>query len=434
MTSLILRPVSRLSGCVSVSGAKNCILALIPAALLSSETVTFLNVPTLDDVQTYVDILKTIGVTADYQPKEHKLSITAHSFTPSSPPDLSEKIRASMWLIAPFLVRYGKAVIPLPGGDKIGARHYDRLTQGLSEMGATVVVEEGAFHAGLSAGLSAADIDFSPKITVGPTHCMVMTAVLAKGTTTLRSAACEPEVSALCRMLVSMGAKISGIGTDTLTIEGVPSLSGTTFTVIPDRIEGATYAMIAGITRSKLELLNLTSDLIPGEIDMMTRIGMSVTKTNKGLLVDATDRVLKPTDVKAKVFPDYPSDMQPQGMALLATIDGASMMTEYVYENRFRHVSEFIKMGADIVVHNDENIQQYKIPQLFGSAMIRGGRKLIGTTVKAPDIRAGIALVMLGLVAEGETIVEGAHHLDRAYEDLEGKLSVLGADIRRMGN
>lgn len=432
MRSLSIRPVSKLSGSVTISGAKNCILALIPAALLTSETVTLTNVPRLDDVSCMADILKAIGVTVDYKPEKKTLSITAASFKTSTPPDLAEKIRASVWLIAPFLARYQKATIPLPGGDQIGARLFDRLIQGLSEMGASVMIEEGSFHALAPDGLKGTTIDFSPKITVGPTHCSIMAAVLARGKTIIHSAAREPEISALCHMLVSMGANIKGIGTNDLEIEGVPTLKGTTFDVIPDRIETATYAMIAGVTRSKFDILGTSLDLIPGEADMMRSVGLVLTPIQNGFTVDAIKNNLTPTDVKAKVFPAYPSDMQPQGMALLTTVNGASMTTEYIYENRFRHVPEFIKLGADIIVHNDENIQIYKMPQLFGSALIRGGKPLTGTTVKATDIRAGIALVMLGLVATGETIIENAYHLDRGYEDLIGKMTALGADIKRI--
>jgi UDP-N-acetylglucosamine 1-carboxyvinyltransferase len=327
-------------------------------------------------------------------------------------------MRASVLVLGPLLARAGRARVSLPGGCAIGTRPVDLHLKALRQLGATIELAEGYIDAHADNGLTGAHILF-PTVTVGGTENLLMAASLAKGRTVLANAAREPEVTDLARCLVAMGARIEGIGTDTLTVDGVASLSGASYAVVPDRIETGTYAVAAAITGGQLTLEGARADTSAGVIKALAGAGVEVKETEKGLSVARVNGPLAGVDMMTEPYPGFPTDMQAQWMALMALSNGASMITESIFENRFMHVPELCRMGADINVHG-------------ASAIVRGVRKLSGAQVMATDLRASVSLVLAGMAAEGETVVNRVYHLDRGYERLDDKLKACGAEIERV--
>ena len=405
-----------LNGEVDIHGAKNAILPIMVASLLTSEPVHLTNISYLSDVLTLSDLLKSMGMKV----KIDKNALTLQADDISSihaDYDFVSKMRASFWVLGPLLARFGKAEVSLPGGCAIGTRPVDLYLNALTEMGAKIKVKNGYVCA--SGPLHAAEI-FFPKVSVGATHNTVMAAVLTKGTTIIHNPALEPEVIDLLNILVKMGAKISGIGTKVLTIEGVDKLHGTTHNVIPDRIEAATFAVAAAITKGKLFLKGAQADLMSAVTDVLRISNITLTQTNEGLLVDAQKASLKSTSITTCEYPGFPTDAQAPLSSLLTLAHGDTLIEERIFENRFMHVPELQRMGAQIKVLTTNSI------------LISGVNSLSGAPVMASDLRGGVALVLAALAAKGETIITRIYHIDRGYYQLEKKLTNIGAHIERI--
>lgn len=408
-----------LHGHVKISGAKNSALAIMAGALLCPEDCRLRNVPSLVDITRMGQILSALGVKLEHS--GDILNINARHIGQSKAPyDLVSQLRASFFIIGPLLARLGVARVPLPGGCAIGARPVDLHVRGLREMGAEVQIEHGTVHAYVSDGsrkLKGAKI-YLDCPSVGATETLMMAATLAEGETTIENAAQEPEVVDLANFCRAMGAKIRGAGTNTIVISGVPSLHSTDYPIIADRIEAGTFLVAGAITHSELTLLSVVPDHLTAVIAKLREMGAKV-------IVEEPDRVrivpsgLRATDIETLPYPGFPTDMQAPFMALLAQSEGDSTITETVFENRLRHVAELNRMGADIRVKG--NI-----------ALIRGVPMLSGAPVMATDLRASASLVLAALAAEGKTTIRGLHHLDRGYDNLEGKLRQLGAKIHRV--
>jgi UDP-N-acetylglucosamine 1-carboxyvinyltransferase len=411
-----------LYGEIRISGAKNAALPLISASLLTDETLTLRNLPDLADVQTFKSLLAHLGVeiTFDHDREGHHFGTLKASSIKSTeaPYDQVRKMRASFLVLGPLLAREGRAKVSLPGGCAIGARAIDMHLKGLECMGAHITLEDGYVIARAENGLRGVDYTFS-SVTVTGTENLLMAATLAKGTTRLINAAREPEVSDLARCLIAMGAKIEGVGTDTLIIEGCSRLHGAEHPVLPDRIETGTYAMAAALTGGEVELTDTSLDLIPSVIPALESMGVLFEKTERGFKVKKQSGRLKATDVETEPYPGFATDLQAQIMVLAATAEGASVITETIFENRFMHVPELVRMGADIKLKGN-------------TAFIRGVPRLKGAPVMATDLRASVSLVLAGLAAEDETIVNRVYHLDRGYEHIEKKLGDCGANIERI--
>lgn len=410
-----------LKGRVKISGAKNAALPLMAACLLSEEPLTLTNLPHLADITTMADLLNQHGVSLTLTDDgDMALCLNAKNvLNLKAPYDIVRKMRASILVLGPLLARFGKAKVSLPGGCAIGTRPVDLHLTALEKMGAEITLKEGYIVASVPGRLQGAEIVF-PKVTVGGTENLLMAATLAEGKTVLRNAAQEPEISDLAECLIKMGAKITGIGSSKLVIEGVEKLHAAQHKVISDRIEAATYAIAAAITRGCIELVDTNLNDMAAVARILTELGVELKETEDGFIADAEDAYLIGTDVMTEAHPGFPTDVQAQMMALLATASGASLITETIFENRFMHVPELVRMGANINVHG------------ASSAIIRGVPKLYGAEVMATDLRASVSLVLAGLSAEGETIVNRVYHLDRGYEHLEEKLSACGADIERL--
>ena len=405
-----------LNGEVTIHGAKNAILPIMVASLLTSEPVHLTNISYLSDVLTLSDLLKSMGMKV----KIDKNALTLQADDISSihaDYDFVSKMRASFWVLGPLLARFGKAEVSLPGGCAIGTRPVDLYLNALTEMGAKIKVKNGYVCA--TGPLHAAEI-FFPKVSVGATHNTVMAAVLTKGTTIIHNPALEPEVIDLLNILVKMGAKISGIGTKVLTIEGVKKLHGTTHNVIPDRIEAATFAVAAAITKGKLFLKGARADLMSAVSDVLRISNISLTQTEEGLLVDAQKASLKSTSITTCEYPGFPTDAQAPLSSLLTLAHGDTLIEERIFENRFMHVPELQRMGAQIKVLTTNSI------------LISGVNSLSGAPVMASDLRGGVALVLAALAAKGETVVTRIYHIDRGYYQLEKKLTSIGAHIERI--
>jgi UDP-N-acetylglucosamine 1-carboxyvinyltransferase len=425
MDKIRIRGGRPLEGTIRIGGAKNAALPLMAASLLTDKTLTLVNIPHLADITTLANLLATLGVeiALDGHAPEgghagRALALTARKLASTTAEyDLVRKMRASVLVLGPVLAREGRARVSLPGGCAIGARPVDLHLKGLEQLGASIVLEEGYVDAKAPGGLNGARIVF-PFVSVGATENLMMAATLARGQTQLVNAAREPEVGDLARCLVAMGASISGIDTDTLTIDGGRPLGAARHTILPDRIELGTFAMAAAATGGDVELVGGRLELVQAAADILCGAGVSLTATDRGIRV-ARKGALTGVDVMTEPFPGFPTDLQAQMMALLATAEGASMITETIFENRFMHVPELRRMGANINLHG-------------GSAMVRGVKALTGAPVMATDLRASVSLVIAGLVAKGETTVSRVYHLDRGYERLEEKLSACGADIERV--
>ncbi len=414
-----------LKGTIPIGGAKNAALTLMPACLLTDGTLTLSNLPHLVDITTMANLLAQHGVlmalNGDSRNGGHTgrvLELTAAAITNTTAPyDLVRRMRASVLVLGPLLARCGEARVSLPGGCAIGTRPVDLHLKALEQMGAEIELDGGYINARVAGRLKGAHIIF-PQVTVGGTENLMMAATLAEGETVLANAAREPEVSDLAHCLVAMGAKIDGIGTGTLRIQGVDRLHGAEYSVVPDRIETGTYAVAAAITRGDVELVGTRMDLMDSVVKVLRECGVTVEATERGMRVAALNGITG-TDIMTEPFPGFPTDMQAQLMVLMTTATGASMITETIFENRYMHVPELIRMGARINVHGS-------------SAIVRGVPRLKGAPVMATDLRASSSLILAGLAAEGETIVNRVYHLDRGYERVEEKLAACGAQIERI--
>jgi UDP-N-acetylglucosamine 1-carboxyvinyltransferase len=406
-----------LKGSIPISGAKNAALPLMAACLLSDKPLTLTNLPALADIKTLTQLLEQHGVKVTQG--DHTITMHAAEIPNTvAPYDIVRRMRASVLVLGPLLARFGNAVVSMPGGCAIGTRPIDLHLGALEKMGAKIHIGRGYIQAEAPKGLKAAHIKFD-KVSVGATENVLMAAALAKGETVLENAAREPEVSDLAKCLVAMGAKIEGIGTDKLVVKGVGRLEGATHKVVADRIEAGTYAMAAAMTHGDITLEGADAGHLASLSEVLRKTGSEVEETPAGVRVRANGKI-SGADVITEPFPGFPTDLQAQYMALMSVSSGAAMITETIFENRYMHVPELARMGANITIHGT-------------SALVRGVEKLFGAEVMATDLRASSSLVLAGLVAEGETIINRIYHLDRGYEDLEKKLAACGAEIERLG-
>lgn len=428
MDSIRIRGGKPLNGKIEISGAKNAALPLMVASLLTKETVTLRNLPHVADISTLINLLCQHGAQAHLNgdsgengsSRGRAIALTCQNITSTEAPyDIVRKMRAGALVLGPLLARVGKAKVSLPGGCAIGTRPMNLHVDGLEAMGATISIEGGYMVAEAPSGLKGAEIRFET-VSVGATEDLLMAACLADGTTELINCAKEPEITDLVRLLKAMGADIEGEGTGRLTVHGKKELHGATYSVMPDRIETGTYAMAAAIAGGRIELTNTDASLISSVLEVLENAGISIERTEEGLIVsrDPTSPI-KGVDIMTQPYPGYPTDMQAQIMALMTVSDGASMITETIFENRFMHVPELTRLGANINVHGH-------------SALVRGADELVGAQVMATDLRASVSLVLAGLAARGETVINRVYHLDRGYERLEEKLAACGADITRI--
>ncbi len=417
----------RLDGAIPISGAKNATLPLMIASLLTEQTLILDNVPRLADVALLerilgnhgVDIMtsgKRAGETADHGQTLHISA--ARIVDTTAPYELVSKMRASFWVLAPLLARIGEARVSMPGGCAIGTRPVDLLIMAMAQLGADIEIDGGYVVARAPHGLKGGEIVF-PKVTVGGTHTAIMAATLANGTTVIDNAALEPEIADVADCLNKMGAHISGAGTRRIVVEGVAKLNGARHAVLPDRIETGTYAMAVAMAGGDILLQNARPELLQAALDVLTQSGVTVTPTNQGIRVARNGTGLLPVDVSTAPFPEFPTDLQAQLMALMTRARGTSHITETIFENRFMHVGELTRLGARIHLDGER-------------ATIEGVEQLKGAPVMATDLRASVSLVIAALAAEGETIVNRVYHLDRGFERLEEKLGRCGAAIERL--
>jgi UDP-N-acetylglucosamine 1-carboxyvinyltransferase len=423
---IVIKGGARLNGELRISGAKNAALPLMVAAMLTDEPLTLANVPHLTDIAQLAELLQGHGVEMTMNGDGHAeaetgrvITLAARKITSTTAPyDLVRKMRASFLVIGPLLARCHQAQVSLPGGCAIGTRPVDLHLKGLEAMGAQIELIDGYVHAKAPGGLKGATFHF-PFVSVGATENLMMAAALAKGTTVLENAAMEPEVTDLGHCLQAMGAKISGLDTRTLVIEGVSRLKGASHRVLPDRIEAGTYLMAVAAAGGDVELIGARGDHIAPVIPLMNGAGVHVEETNRGLKVSRNGAHYMGVNVTTEPYPGFPTDLQAQLMALMCAANGTSRITETIFENRFMHAPELLRLGADITIDHQ-------------TAIVRGQPRLKGAPVMATDLRASSCLIIAGLAAEGETIVNRVYHLDRGFERLEEKLGALGADIRRV--
>jgi UDP-N-acetylglucosamine 1-carboxyvinyltransferase len=419
MDKIVIRGGRPLAGEISIGGAKNAALPILTAALLTSLPLRLRNVPALADIESACRLLQTLGTEVERDPGDHSLTLTTPVVTDTTAGyDLVRKMRASVLVLGPLVARAGEAKVSLPGGCAIGPRPVDLHLKGLEELGAEIELIEGYIHARAPKGLKGGRIRLAIP-SVGATENLLMAAALADGESEIANAAREPEVADLARCLVGMGARIEGIGTGTLRIQGVPQLDGADHAILPDRIELGTYAMAAAITGGTLELAGGRLELIGSLVEKLTEAGITITSSETGLRVAGNGVAPAGVDVMTQPYPGFPTDLQAQFMALMCIADGAAMISETIFENRFMHVPELLRMGARITVHG-------------GSALVRGVRRLTGAPVMATDLRASVSLILAGLAADGPTTVHRVYHLDRGYERLVDKLAACGADIERI--
>jgi UDP-N-acetylglucosamine 1-carboxyvinyltransferase len=415
MQKLNIRGGKTLNGSVRISGAKNAALPIISASLLSAEPLALTNVPQLNDIGTMVKLLAQMGVKADRSAES--LTLSAANITDKTAPyELMKTMRASILVLGPLLARFGEAKVSLPGGCAIGARPVDLHIKGLEAMGASITIEAGYILA-RAAKLKGARI-LMETVTVTGTENLMMAACLADGTTTLENAAREPEVVDLALCLIAMGAKITGHGTDKITVVGVEKLHGASYAVMPDRIETGTFLAAVAATGGDVTLTNAAPDTLDAVIDRLRESGATITATADTLRIVANKRP-KPISLKTAPYPAFPTDMQAQFIALNCVASGTAVVTETIFENRFMHVQELVRLGAKIEIEGN-------------TAIVHGVEKLTGAGVMATDLRASACLVIAGLVAHGETIIDRIYHLDRGYDHIEAKLTALGAQIERL--
>ena len=428
MDRIRIRGGNPLLGTISIGGAKNAALPLMAASLLTSQKLTLSNLPHLVDITTMVHLLAELGVAISMDGnvsngENFGRALTLVASEPVqkiAPYDLVRRMRASVLVLGPLLARWGQATVSLPGGCAIGTRPVDIHLGAFKALGAEIELKEGYIKAHAKNGLKGANILF-PSVSVGATENVMMAATLAEGETQISNAAREPEVGDLANCLVAMGANIEGIGTDTLKVTGVSDLKGANHEVIPDRIETGTYAVAAAMTGGDIIMKGTRLELLNSLADVLAKAGVEIAGDGTTVRVRRVNSSLKGTDLMTEPYPGFPTDMQAQVMALLAIADGASMITETIFENRFMHVPELCRMGADINVHGS-------------SAIVRGVPTLSGAQLMATDLRASVSLVLAGLAANGETFVNRVYHLDRGYERVEEKLAACGAEIERISD
>ena len=419
MDSIVVQGGGELNGQIQISGAKNTCLKLMSAALLTDEPLTLTNVPRLSDIKTLGALLESLGCEVAMLNEGQVMALSAREITNRKADyEIVRKLRASFNVLGPLLARENEAIVSLPGGCAIGARAVDLHIKALETLGATIELDGGYVHAKAPNGLTGAVIEF-PFVSVGATENAVTAATLAKGTTVIKNAAREPDTVDLIKCLVAMGAKIEGAGTSTLTIEGVDRLHGATHEVIADRIELGTFMVAPAICGGSVELMGGRLDLIGAFVERLDAAGVEVTETKGGLLVKRRGDIVKAADVTTAPFPGYPTDLQAQFMAMMCTAEGTSTLEETIFENRFMHAPELIRMGAKIDVDGN-------------TAKVTGVEQLTGARVMATDLRASASLILAGLRAKGETVVSRVYHLDRGYEKIEEKLRGVGANIERV--
>ncbi|SMH39848.1 UDP-N-acetylglucosamine 1-carboxyvinyltransferase [Maritimibacter sp. HL-12] len=419
MDSIVVTGNGPLNGEIPIAGAKNACLALMPATLLSEEPLILTNAPRLSDIATMTVLLQSLGADAASLQNDKVLALSSHDLTSTRADyDIVRKMRASNLVLGPLLARAGHAEVSLPGGCAIGARPMDIHIDGLEKLGAVIDLKDGYLHAKAPGGLKGAVIDLAFP-SVGATENLMMAATLAKGSTVISNAAREPEIVDLARCLNAMGAQIEGAGTDRIEIQGVDRLGGATHRVVTDRIELGTYMLAPVIAGGDVECLGGTLDLVASFVDKLAEAGVSVEETGRGLRVRHDGGRVRAVDVTTEVFPGFPTDLQAQMMALLTTAQGVSTLHETIFENRFMHAPELVRMGAEIEVQG-------------GTARVTGVERLKGAPVMATDLRASVSLILAGLAAEGETVVSRVYHLDRGYEHVVRKLSGVGAKIERV--
>ena len=417
---------NRLSGTIPISGAKNAALPLLIASLLTEDRLTLKNVPNLADVNLLARILRNHGVDLAVDGKRpgathlgETFHLTARDIVDTTAPyEMVSRMRASFWVLGPLLARMRQAKVSLPGGCAIGTRPVDLHLTGLKALGAEIDIEGGYVVARAPGGLKGAHVDF-PKVSVGATHNVLLAAALAKGETVIENAAREPEIGDVAACLVKMGARIEGIGTSTLRIEGRDRLEGTVHTVLPDRIETGTFAMAVAATGGDVFLDGAQAEHVRKALDVLKETGTTVEETATGIRVARNGGAIEPISVETEPFPGFPTDLQAQLMALLTRATGTSVIRETIFENRFMHVQELARLGADIHLNGD-------------TATIQGVKTLKGAPVMATDLRASVSLVIAGLMGEGETMINRVYHLDRGFEQLEQKLGRCGANIERI--
>ena len=415
MDKFVIQGGRKLSGTIAISGAKNATLALMPAALLASGTSHLRNTPALRDVSTMSSLLKTMGV--DVELKDHTLAVnTAGLNKQEAPYEHVKKMRASIYVLGPLVARYGRAKVSLPGGCAWGPRPVNLHIEGLKKLGASVELKRGYIHASAKR-LTGARIHFDVS-SVGATGNVMMAAVLARGATLIENAAIEPEIAQLGEFLQAMGAKIQGIGTNRLEIEGVDELHSADIETIPDRIEAGTFLVACAITGGSIALERVRPEHFSALITKLEDAGCTVSSGSDMVTLSCPGGI-KPVDVTATIYPGFPTDMQAQWIALMAIAGGASVVTDTIYLDRFKHVPELIRLGADIELKEN-------------AAIVKGVKQLTGATVMSTDLRASASLILAGLVAEGTTEVLRVYHIDRGYEAIEKKLQALGADIKRL--
>jgi UDP-N-acetylglucosamine 1-carboxyvinyltransferase len=419
MDRIVVTGGGALSGQIPIAGAKNACLTLMPATLLSDEPLTLTNAPRLSDIRTMTTLLQSLGAEVQALNGGRVLALSSHGLNNHTADyDIVRKMRASILVLGPMLARDGHAIVSLPGGCAIGARPVDLHLKALEAMGATLELRDGYVHAEAKGGLKGAVVEF-PVVSVGATENALMAATLARGTTVLKNAAREPEIVDLAQCLRRMGAQIEGEGTSTITIQGVDRLGGATHPVVTDRIELGTYMLAPAIAGGEVELLGGRMDLVAAFAEKLDAAGVSVEETPAGLKVARKTGRVSAVDVRTEPFPGFPTDLQAQMMALLCCADGVSVLEETIFENRFMHAPELMRMGAKIDVHG-------------GTATVTGVARLKGAPVMATDLRASVSLILAGLAAEGETVVNRVYHLDRGYERVEEKLGAVGARIERL--
>ncbi|MFM9162438.1 MAG: UDP-N-acetylglucosamine 1-carboxyvinyltransferase [Methylocystis sp.] len=416
-----------LNGVIPISGAKNAALPLMIASLLTRDTLTLANMPLLADVTQLERILGNHGVDFAISGKRSGQSesagrtvhFTARDIVDTTAPyELVSRMRASFWVLAPLVARMGAARVSLPGGCAIGTRPVDLLLMAMEKLGTKIEIENGYVVAEAKNGLVGGEIDF-PKVTVGGTHTAFMAAALARGATLIKNAAREPEIVDLADCLIKMGAKISGAGSAVIEVQGVGSLHGAHHAVLPDRIEAGTYAMAVAMTGGEVLLAGVRANLLQAALDVLVQSGTSVSETAEGLRVSRHSAGIKAVDIETAPFPAFPTDLQAQFMALMTRAEGVSKITETIFENRFMHVQELARLGANIRLEGD-------------TAIVTGSDHLDGAPVMATDLRASVSLVIAALAARGETTINRVYHLDRGFERLENKLRACGAQIERV--
>lgn len=420
MDSILVKGNGPLKGQIPIAGAKNACLTLMPATLLSDEPLTLTNAPRLSDIKTMSALLASLGAEVTSLNGGLVLAMSSHNLNNlTADYDIVRKMRASNLVLGPLLAREGRAIVSLPGGCAIGARPMDLHISALEALGAEIELKDGYLHATVAGGRLKGGVHNMRFASVGATENFVMAATLAKGTSVLKNAAREPEIVDLVQCLRKMGAQIEGEGTSEITIQGVDRLNGATHPVVVDRIELGTYMLAPAIAGGEVELIGGRFDLIQAFVDKLQAAGLDVSETDTGITVKRGGGDIKAVDVKTEVYPGFPTDLQAQMMALLCTAQGVSNLEETIFENRFMHAPELMRMGANIDVHG-------------GVAKVTGVKKLKGAPVMATDLRASVSLILAGLAAEGETKVSRVYHLDRGYEKLVEKLSAVGANVERI--